>query len=272
MRNSRILAKLRKNELAALTQLHFVDESCWELASLSGVDGIWMDLEHHFYSAETAARMIRATRVGDCDVVARCARGEFMRFARLLEAGAAGIMYPRCEDAEEAAEIVRNTKFAPLGIRGFDGGNPDMPYCSMGFDDYLKQANEETFVVVQIESPKALENVEEIAAVEGVQVLFFGPADFSVLSGIPGRFEDSRIKDAMRRISKAAEANGIHWGMPMFTLDHGKELTDLGARFLAHQSDLVMVKRGVESVVETFEKLGFQKSDDGLNRPGTSSY
>ena len=71
-----------------------------------GFDGIWMDLEHHGYRLETASTLMRAARVGSSDIVARPAKGEFMRMGRLLEAGATGIMYPRCGDAAEAADVV----------------------------------------------------------------------------------------------------------------------------------------------------------------------
>src|SRR5690349_18777398 len=119
MRNSRIKAKLARNEPALCTQLHFTDPSVFELTSLMGFDGIWMDLEHHGYSVETAGQLMRAARVGTSDIVARPAKGEFMRMARLLELGAQAIMYPRCDSAEEAAEVVKWAKFAPLGRRGF---------------------------------------------------------------------------------------------------------------------------------------------------------
>ena len=256
MRKSRVLQKLRKGQPALITQLHFTDESAWELAALYPFDGIWMDLEHHFYSLETAGRLVRATRTGNCDVIARPARGEFMRAARILETGASGIMYPRCEDAAEAEEIVRNVKFAPEGIRGFDGGNPDMPYCSVPIAEYIREANAETLVVVQIETPQAVENVDAIAKVKGVDALFFGPADFSVLSGIPGEFDHGLVQSAIRRVESAAAQAGIHWGMPCFTPEHAGELLERGARFLCHGADIVFLKQRFEAVCDAFRDLG----------------
>src|SRR3954470_12076876 len=102
MRPSRVKAKLRRGEPVLLTTLHLTDPSLYELTSLLGFDGIWMDLEHHGYSLETALTLMRAARVGAADILARPAKGEFMRLSRFLEAGAQGIMYPRCEDAAEA--------------------------------------------------------------------------------------------------------------------------------------------------------------------------
>src|SRR5215813_8912753 len=120
MRKSRIKAKLRGNEPVLLVTLHLTDPSTYELASLMGFDGIWLDLEHHHFSVETANTLMRAARVGASDVMVRAAKGEFMRISRILEAGAQGIMYPRCDDAAEARQVLSWSKFAPLGKRGFD--------------------------------------------------------------------------------------------------------------------------------------------------------
>lgn len=256
MRTSRVKAELSQNRPALVACLHLTDPSVYELTSLMGFHAIWMDLEHHAYSVETANELMRAARVGTADLMARPAKGEFMRMGRLLEAGAQGILYPRCDDAREAAEVVRWSKFAPLGQRGYDSGNPDMPYCSMPMKDYLRQANEQTFVAIQIEDPGALDQAEAIAAVPGVDILFFGPADFSILAGIPGEFDHPKIQQAIERISRAAANAGKHWGMPVGTLERARQIYDLGARFLCHGCDIVMIKQGLERIQQEFAGLG----------------
>ena len=262
MRSSRIKSKLRRGEPVLLTTLHLTDPSLFEMVSLAGFDGIWMDLEHHGYSVETASNLMRAARVGTTDIMARPAKGEFMRLGRLLEAGAQGILYPRCDDADEARQVVLWSKFAPLGRRGFDGGNPDMPYCSLPMADYIREANEQTFIAIQIEDDRALDNVEAIAAVEGVDVLFFGPADFTVLSGIPGQFDHPLVQRAIERVAAAARAEGKQWGMPCGTAERGQELLALGARFLCHGADLIMVKNGLDEIQRRFRPLGLRFGDD----------
>lgn len=257
MRKSRIKAKLNNDEPALLTSLHLIDPSVYELTSLMGFDGIWMDLEHHSTSVETANNLLRAARVGTSDVMVRPAKGEYMRMGRILEAGATGIMYPRCDSADEAAEVVRWSKFAPLGTRGVDGANPDMPYCSLPLPDYLRQANEETFVVIQIETPAAVDQVDAIAAVEGVDILFLGPGDLSILSGIPGEFDHQIIQDATAKIAAAAKAAGKHWGTIGFTAEHASQLLDQGARFICHGADIISVKQCLETIQSKFAHLGF---------------
>jgi 4-hydroxy-2-oxoheptanedioate aldolase len=268
MKRSAIKAKLAANEPVLLTQLHLTDPSVFELASLMGFDGIWMDLEHHTYSMETATALMRAARVGSCDIVARAAKGEFMRVSRLLEAGAQGIMYPRCDDAAEAAEVVQWSKFAPMGKRGFDGGNPDMPYATMPVAEYIKLANEQTFIVIQIEEQSALANAHAIAEVDGVEIMFLGPADYTVLSGIPGQFEHPSVSEALKQLAKAATAAGKHWGTPAFSSEHAKQLLDMGATFICHMADIVMIRDGLRRVQDEFGRLGF-RFDNRLDCSGS---
>lgn len=257
MRPSKIKAKLTRREPVLLTALALTDASLFELASLMGFDGIWLDLEHHAHSVETAATLMRAARVGWSDVMARPAKGEFMRLARLLEAGANGIMYPRCDDAREARDLVKWSKFHPKGKRGIDSANADNPYCMMPLVPYVEYANDQTFLVAQIEDPAALEHVEEIAAVDGIDVLFFGPGDFGVLSGIPGQSEHPSYAAAIKRVAAAAERSGKAWGMPSATPERTKELLDMGARFIATGADVIMVKNGLEAIQEKYAGLGF---------------
>ena len=257
MRPSRIKAKLSRGESALITCLHLTDPSVYELTSLMGFDGIWMDLEHHGYSVETATQLMRAARVGVSDIVIRPAKGEFMRMGRMLEAGAQAIMYPRCADAAEARELVRWAKFAPLGQRGFDGSGADVPYCTMPIPDYIRQANEQTFLIVQLEDPQAVDAAAEIAAVDGVDALMFGPADFSILAGVPGQFDHPVMHEAIRRVAHAARHAGKHWGMPAFSPPHARTLADLGARLFFHMADIVLIRNGLNEIQKQFAPLGF---------------
>ena len=257
MKKSIIKAKLRRNEPSLVTTLHFADQSAYEMTSLLGFDGIWMDLEHHAHSMETAAQLMRAARVGGVDIVARPAKSEFMRMGRLLEAGAQGIMYPRCESAEEARELVRWAKFAPLGERGADGGGADMPYGFGRLREYVEAANNETFLIAQLESPVAVKRASEIARVNGIDILMFGPGDFTVLAGIPGQFDHPLVEEATATVAKAAKDAGINWGTIAFDAGHAARLLDKGARFLCHNADIMILKAGLEKIKCDFAPLGF---------------
>lgn len=256
MRKSRVKAKLRQKQPVLLTTLHIPDPQLFELTSLLGFDGIWLDLEHHGFTEETAANLTRATRVGSSDIMIRPAKGEFMRMCRLFEIGATGIMYPRCDNAAEAREVVKWAKFAPQGQRGIDSAGADNPYCLMPLVEYLPAANAETFVVIQIEDPAAIVHADEMAAVPGVDVLFLGPGDYSILAGIPGQMDHAIIKEAMQKVAAAAKKAGKDWGMPIFSTEHAREVMELGGRFLCHGCDLLMVKNGLEEMQRKFAPLG----------------
>ncbi len=248
MRTSRVLSKARRGEAAWGVCLHLTDPSLFEMTSLLGFDAIWMDMEHHGYSVETAGNLMRSARVGNCDIVARPGKGEFMRMARMLELGATGIMYPRCDGPEEAREVVKWAKFAPLGKRGFDGSGPDVPYILSPLDKYLKEANEQTFVLIQMEEPAAVEQAEAIAAVPGVDMLMLGPADFSVLTGVPFDFAHPTVVAAIEKVARAAKNQGKFWAATCGSIEIAKKYADMGASLLFHGCDIVFVKAGLEQV------------------------
>jgi 4-hydroxy-2-oxoheptanedioate aldolase len=273
MKQSRVLAKVRAGEPALGIALHLTDPSLFELAGLMGFDAIWMDMEHHFYSLEVAANSMRAARVGGADVVARPAKGEFMRMARMLEAGASGIMYPRCDSADEAREVVKWAKFAPLGKRGFDGAGPDVPYLMTPMRKYIQEANEQTFVLIQVEEPHAVERAEEILAVPGVDMLMLGPADFSVLTGIPGEFTHPTVVAAIERIARAARNTGKHWAATCGGVEVARRMIEMGARLVFHGCDIVFVKKGLDSLQTDFGKeLGMRFARSAALQADQKSY
>ncbi len=159
MRSSKVKQIWKDGGLALGTLVKSTDPVHTEILSQMGFDLLWYDLEHNDKSVETFANLCRAARVGDVDVLARPARWETMRMGRMLEAGAHGIMYPRCESADEAREVIRWAKFAPQGERGFDGGSADNNFGSYPAGDYTAKANQESWILIQIESPAALPHV-----------------------------------------------------------------------------------------------------------------
>lgn len=266
MRTSKVKAKLKRNEPVLVTTLHLNDASLYEMVSLQGFDAIWLDMEHHGFSVESAHQLLRAARVGSSDMLVRPAKGEYMRMCRLLEAGAQGIMYPRCQNAAEAREVVRWAKFAPQGTRGIDWANPDTPYMSLPITEYLRVANQETFIVIQLEDQEAVNNADEIAAVEGVDVIMLGPGDFSILSGVPCQFDHELVQNAWKTLAAAAARHGKHWGGPTFSTTHARQLLDMGARFLCHGADIVFLKAAFEKMQNDFGPLGFS-FDNRLRLP-----
>lgn len=258
MRESRVRKRWAQGKPVLATVAHFSDPSSAELIGLMGFDCLWIDLEHQPLSMADANHMIRAARVGDMDVMARPAKGEFMRMARLLEAGASLIMYPRCESAAEARELVRCAKFPPLGERGFFSASADNPYSSMPVKDYVRQANESTILIAQIESPNAARCAREIAEVDGIDLLFFGPGDFSVIAGVPGELHSPVVQDALAETARQAIAAGKRFGTIVPDLEYTQKMLDLGATLLCYGGDLHFVRQALTDVRTRFAPLGFE--------------
>jgi 4-hydroxy-2-oxoheptanedioate aldolase len=261
---SRVRQRWAEGKPVLFTSACLADPAVAELIGLQGFDCIFVDLEHQSTSVERAAHMIRAARVGGADVLARPAKGEFMRMGRLLEAGAMGILYPRCDDAAEAREVVRWAKFAPLGERGFMGCDPDSGYGMTGMMQYVREANRQTWLAIQIESPAAVKHARAIAELEGVDVIFFGPCDFSLLCGTPGQFDRGKVPDAMREVCRETLAAGKRFGTVAFDLQHVQPLLDMGASLISYGADLLFVKAALEQIKSQFSRLGF--AFDGADR------
>ncbi len=252
MKSSRVKATWKRGEIALGTLVKSIDPVHTEALSQMDFDFLWYDLEHSDKSVETFANLARASRIGDVDVLARPGRWEYMRMGRLLEAGALGILYPRCESADEAREVVKWSKFHPQGERGFDGGSADNNYGHYPADNYTRSANENTWITIQIESPAAIDQVSEIASVDGVDAVFFGSGDFSALSGRPGDVQGPQTFAAAQTIAEQTIAAGKVFGTPVFDRDHAERIKDMGAQLLTLGADIVLYKQAHSDLLDAY--------------------
>jgi 4-hydroxy-2-oxoheptanedioate aldolase len=208
LRTSRIKRLLREGKFPATIKFNLTDPRVTELAGVCGFDAVWLCNEHVPTDWTTLEHTIRAARLHDMDSLVRVSKGGYSDYIRPLEAGATGIIVPHVESAEEAARIVSWTRFHPLGKRALDGGCTDGLYCAVPQEDYLENSNTEKLVILQIESPEGLAQVEEIAAVPGFDGFLFGPGDFSHRIGKAGQLTAPEVTAARQRVAKAARTNG----------------------------------------------------------------
>lgn len=251
MRRSRVLERLRRGEIASCTKINTSDPRVVEIAAMSGIDSVWLCQEHTGNTFNDIENQIRAAKVFDVDAIVRVPRGSYSDMIRPLEMDAAGIMVPHVMSAEDAREIVRWTRFAPVGLRPLDGGNADGAYCQISGKDYIREANEQRLLIVQIEDPEPLEEIEEIASIDGIDMLLFGPSDFLQSIGLPFQFDHPAVNDALKRVADAAKRYGKYAGTPANPENIGK-LTEMGYRFLCMGADVVMLAEGFAKVVESF--------------------
>jgi len=168
MRRSRVLGKLRAGEVAYCFKLNLADARACEIAARHGFDCIWTCAEHVANDWSVIENQILAAKSYDVDILCRVPRGSYSDHIRPLEMDAAGIMVPHVMGVEDAEKVIRMTRFQPLGRRAADGGNADGFYCNIPFEEYIRQANSERFVVFQIEDPEPLDELEAIAALEAM--------------------------------------------------------------------------------------------------------
>jgi 4-hydroxy-2-oxoheptanedioate aldolase len=256
MRVSRVREKLAAGKPVLVTKMNTLDPMIADLIGLIGFDCLWLCNEHTGIDWDRMGHLVRTSSMNGMDTMIRVSKGSYSDYIRPLELGATGIMVPHCMSAEEARTIGQSTRFQPVGRRAIDGGNCDGLYCLLPVKEYLRLANENTFIVVQIEDPEALDHIDEIVAAPGVDVVFIGPGDLSHGLGDPGNIQHPRIEKAIHDVARACRQHGKHWGIPV-TAETAPRFLDLGARFLASGADVLGLGTYFRDLRERFSSLGF---------------
>ncbi len=243
MRNSKALKKIRQNRCARVCGLGHYLPFFVRYAAHFGYDAIWLDLEHRAMTDREVQSLLGLCHHNDIDCMVRPPTQERTRLYRYLEDGATGLMMPLVSDAAAARHIVNAVKFPPMGNRGLDGAGLDGDF-GLGVwhpdSGYTDDANRETFIAVQIETPGALENVEEIAAVPGVDALFVGPGDLGLRLIQDKSAAQTSLDQAIAQVADTAKRHGIAWGIPAGTPELIKQYRAMGAQMLAYGGDFAL--------------------------------
>lgn len=249
MRKSKVLNKWRAGRPARLCALgHFIPAYICQAAHF-GFDGIWLDLEHRAMTDREVQALLGYFHKYDIDCMLRPATLEKTRLYRYLEDGATGLMIPHVSTREKAQALVDAVKFPPIGDRGLDGAGLDSEFYMGVTDDYIDQANRETFLVVQIETLQALENVESIASVVGLDGLFIGPGDLNLR--IRRSKTDWTLEKAVELVARVAKQNGKAWGCPAGSPEQVRQLHAQGAQLLAHGGEFIAIMEMLRKSSET---------------------
>ncbi len=253
MRNSRVLAKLRQGQPVLLAQMGYFIPPFIAYAASAGYDGIWLDLEHRAMDPREIQALMPYFRLYDIDCLLRAATREKAPLYRYLEDGATGLIIPHVSDAETARDLVSKVRFPPVGDRGIEGSSFE---TNFGLETGIAEhANRETILIVQIETPQAVQNVEEIAAVPGLDGLYIGPADLGLRLKHQPEGERADIPQVMQRVAAACAAQGKVWGSMPHSEAQIEAQVALGARLLVWGSDVSHLKRGVMSSGETVTRI-----------------
>jgi 4-hydroxy-2-oxoheptanedioate aldolase len=240
MRPSRVLEKLRAGEIVSCFKNNTDDPRVVEIAAINGFDCIWSDMEHIGMDWSRIQSQIYAAQAHGVDLMVRVPRGSYSDLVRPLELNAAGIMVPHVMGLRDAQEIVRQTKFYPIGKRAVDAGNTDGAYCSIEFKEYLELTNRNRFTMVQVEDEEPLSELEDIVKLDGIDIIFFGPGDFSQSIGHPGEWNHPTLVDTRKRIAEVTREYGKYAGtVCVGDADTIEEFIDMGYRFLSIGADVL---------------------------------
>jgi 2-dehydro-3-deoxyglucarate aldolase/4-hydroxy-2-oxoheptanedioate aldolase len=249
------LERLRADEPAFGAWALSMSPRVAEVLSASGLDWVGIDTEHSPIDSRRVESMVRAVEGGTATPVVRLPSVERAvdgGCKHALDAGARGLIVPGVESASEAERVVEAARFPPDGVRGVAGTTRANGYGER-FGPYVAGANDALLLVVQIETPTAVERVEEIVAVDGVDVAFVGENDLSAAYGVPGEKDREEVTAAVDATLEAAREHGVHPGIGGRTPASMTERIGRGFRFFLLGADLTFARTGVEEFLAAAE-------------------
>lgn len=229
-----------------------------EIVGQAGFDWVLIDIEHGAGGEREVLFQLQALEHTPSAPIVRVESTDRQRIHRVLDLGAEGIMCPRINHLEEAREVVRGLHYPPEGTRGVAKMVRATGF-GKNFPEYWKEAKENIVGIVQVETIEVLDHLEEIAALEGVDVLFIGPADLSMALGIFGQFDHPTFQDALKATVDAAKMAGKASGILLFNAEDYTTYYDMGIRMIACGADATFVADGARNMVN---RLNYLRSGD----------
>ncbi|MBA2719323.1 MAG: 2,4-dihydroxyhept-2-ene-1,7-dioic acid aldolase [Chloroflexi bacterium] len=216
-----------------------------EICGAAGYDWLLIDLEHGASTEADLLGLIHAVEAGGSTALVRPQTGERIRIGRALDMGARGIMVPRLDSVDQAGEAVTFLRYPPAGIRGVATRVRGAGLGTVAHAD-VQRLNERVLGIIQIESVGGLRDADAIAAVDGVDVLFVGPADLSHSLGIPGQFQHPDYLAALERVVTACQAHGKAAGILVYDTTVVPAHLELGFTFVGIGADAAFVADGAK--------------------------
>lgn len=248
-----IRERVLNGELMGGTFLNLGSSLTAEIAGQAGLDWLLIDLEHGAGDRHELLFQLQAIESTPAAPIVRIAWNDPVRFKRILDLGPSGVMVPYVQSEGEARRAVAAMRYPPAGVRGVASMHRACGFGS-GFDDYLSSADSHLLTVVQIETPAAVDHVDEIAAVDGVDVLFVGPMDLSVSLGMARQWDHPAFSAALNKVVSACRKAGKAAGTLVLSEEQIEQSVAVGFSFLALSSDGALVAKGMRGVAAAFRK------------------
>ena len=250
-------ARLDAGEVAigvGLRQARTVDTG--KIMKTCGFDWLFIDMEHNSMSVDTAAQLSVAAQDAGITPIVRVPGFQHFHATRVLDSGAQGIVVPHVDTAELAARMVSNCRYPPLGHRSVTGTLPQVNFESHPVAEVTTALNDATLLVLMIETPLAVRNAHEIAAVEGVDALLIGASDLCMEMGIPGQLDHPDVVAAFERVIDACRVHNKHPGVGgIYTQPLMERYMKLGMRLILAGSDTSFMMAGARQQCEFIRKV-----------------
>ena len=253
MRDNNVKRRLQSGEVVIGTMIfEFATTGIGRLVAGAGAEFVIYDMEHTGWGSDTTRTLLATTPEGVAPFVRVPANLPHL-IAQQLDLGAAGVMAPMVETADAARTLVASTHYPPEGRRGAAFGIAHDNYVGGDIPTKVGSANENVLTIAQIETPTGVENVESIAALDGIDVVFLGHFDLSNFLGVPGRFDDERFTASVDRIVEAANEHDKALGCLALTVDEAKSWIERGFRMITFGGDLWLYQRALADGIKALK-------------------
>ena len=225
------------------------DSNIVESAGYSGLDFIILDMEHGPSSWEVIHNHVRASKVAGIDSIIRVKSNNPTEISKALDSGASGIQVPNIKSANQARNVIKAAKFHPNGDRGVCRYVSAAGYGSIPKEEYFNESNK-TKIIIQVEGEDGINEIDQILAVKGYDVLFIGPYDLSQSLGIPGKVNDIRIYEIIKNISNKVKKSNIKLGIFADNIETAKLMASFGCEYIAISVDVEIFREGCVRLVK----------------------
>jgi 2-dehydro-3-deoxyglucarate aldolase len=247
--------KLSSNQLTFGSWITIGHESIAEIMCTGGFDWLAIDMEHSVIELATAQNLIGHIHSKGVAALARVGKNEEVIIKRVMDAGADGVIVPMINTRQDAELAVSYVKYPPQGKRGV--GLARAQGYGIGFDKYKDWLNKESIIIAQIEHILAINNINEIISVEGIDGIIIGPYDLSGSMGFPGEYERAEVKNALKKVEEACKRKNIPLGFHVIQPDHqkAKEKIDAGYTFIGFSIDFFFLGNKIREEMQRLNSL-----------------
>lgn len=254
LRRSKILQNFKVGTPSICAAVNTGSSRAVEIAGLLGYDCMWIDAEHTAADWQEIEHMVTACKMTDMDSFVRISKGHYNNYIKPFELDATGIMVPHVMSAQEARDVVKMTRFPPLGRRAIDTGNADGAYAMLSYEQYIENSNYNKFIILQIEDYEAMDQIDEICSTEGIDGIFFGANDFANSLGLSGQLNHPEVNEARIKTCQLTKQHG----KALFLSCPIKEVPSyisLGADIIACASDVIILTQEFASIITQFRTM-----------------